>query len=82
MVKFRAKNCLMAFRNLVRSLNCFNSTCCSQKVEMLSDATLEKIDALQNQLESVLRDVHLLKQNSPRPSLDEEEEKEKDPVFI
>ena len=65
MVKFKIKNCLTAFRNLVRSLTCCNSNCCSQKVEMLSDETIQKIQNLQDQLESVLKDVHLLKQSSP-----------------
>lgn len=73
MVKFRIKNCLTSFRNLIKSLTCCNSSCCVQTTEILSDDTIEKIQNLQDQLESVLRDVKILKENSPvsSPTLEE-----------
>lgn len=88
MVKFKIGKCLTAFKNLVKSMTCCNSSCCTQRVDMLSDETIQKIQSLQDQLESILQDVNILKQNSPRPSLNEEgeesggEEGDKDPVFI
>lgn len=65
MVKFKIKNCLTSFKNLIKSLTCCNSSCCTQTVEVLSEDTINKIQQLQDQLEEVWGVVRVLKENSP-----------------
>lgn len=82
-MRFKIKNCLTAFRNLIKSLMCCNSSCCVQKIEYLSDENIQKLQELQDKLESIIGDVNSLKQLSPVASVsNSDDDSDKEPVFV
>lgn len=64
-MKFSIKNCLTAFKNLIMSINCCNSKCMNQTIETLDEATIHKINEIQEQLEEAWAQIHELR-NSHR----------------
>ena len=67
-MKFSIKNCLIAFKNLIKSINCFNSKCFNQTISVLDDNSVNTIQQLQEQLEEAWRLIHQLRDNSHRVS--------------
>jgi len=60
-MKFSIKNCLTAFKNLIMSINCCNSKCLNQTVAGLDEATIHKINEIQEQLEEAWAHIHELR---------------------
>ena len=67
-MKFSIKNCLIAFKNLIKSINCCNSKCLNQSVNLLNDELINKINGLQEQLEEAWQHIHELRNISHRVS--------------
>ncbi len=63
-MKFSIKNCLIAFKNLIKSINCCNSKCLNQSVNVLDDELINKINGLQEQLEEAWQHIRDLRNNS------------------
>ena len=63
-MKFSIKNCLIAFKNLIKSINCCNSKCLNQTVSVLDENTISTIEQLQEQLEEAWRAIHQLRNGS------------------
>jgi hypothetical protein len=67
-MKFSIKNCLIAFKNLIKSINCCNSKCLNQSVNVLDDDIINKLNSLQEQLEEAWQHIHDLRSVSHRVS--------------
>ena len=65
-MKFSIKNCLIAFKNLIKSINCFNSKCLNQSINIINDDLINKINSLQEQLEEAWQHIHDLRSVSHR----------------
>jgi len=46
-MKFSIKNCLNRLKQFIKEINCCNSKCMNNTIEILNQENLNKIDALQ-----------------------------------
>ena len=53
-MKFSIKNCLNKLKQFIKEINCFNSSCMNNTIEILNQENLNKIDALQERLEDLM----------------------------
>ena len=67
-MKFSIKNCLIAFKNLIKSINCFNSKCLNQSINILNDDVINQLNRVQEQLEEAWQHIHELRNISHRVS--------------
>ena len=53
-MKFSIKNCLNRLKQFIKEINCCNSSCMNNTVELLNQENLNKIDALQERVEELV----------------------------
>ena len=64
-MKFSIKNCLNKLKQLIKEINCCNSKCMNNTVEILNEENLNKINMVQERLEDLMGAILAL-QNSHR----------------
>jgi len=53
-MKFSIKNCLNRLKQFIKEINCCNSKCMNNTIEILNQENLNKIDALQERVEELV----------------------------
>ena len=53
-MKFSIKNCLNRLKQFIKEINCCNSKCMNNTIEILNQENLNKIDKLQERLEDLM----------------------------
>jgi len=53
-MKFSIKNCLNRLKQFIKEINCCNSKCMNNTIEILNQENLNKIDALQEQVQELV----------------------------
>ena len=53
-MKFSFKNCLNRLKQFIKEINCCNSKCMNNTIEILNQENLNKIDALQERVEELV----------------------------
>ena len=53
-MKFSIKNCLHRLKQFIKEINCCNSKCMNNTIEILNQENLNKIDALQERVEELV----------------------------
>ena len=53
-MKFSIKNCLNRLKQFIKEINCCNSKCMNNTIEILNQENLNKMDALQERVEELV----------------------------